>query len=188
MGLSAPMRLAACVMLAGLAVSACGADGAVPRRADLGADPDGRPQSTPVYQLRNLDDPYADWFIAPERGLFVESGRLYDIVTCEAEGFDCIAWPFAFSFPSEGAPSMAGWQAGGYSFAARYETERDFCGRVREAWMIEGTDGSGLATRTWYHPDFGIYAILVGQAEDGRLVRIERAYSTCEAGLYARSR
>lgn len=188
MGRPVPFRAALCVLAAGLAVSACGADAGAPSRADLGTDRDGRPQSTPVYQLRNLDDPYTDWFIAPERGLFVESGRLFDIVNCEAEGYACIAWPFAFSFPREGAPSMAGWEAGGYSFAARYETERDFCGRVREAWMIEGTDGSGLATRTWYHPDFGIYAILIGQAEAGRMVRIERAYSTCEEGLYARAR
>lgn len=167
-------------------VSACGQEGRAPRMADLGEDRTGRSQTTPVHHLKNLDDPYADWFIAEAQGVYLELGRLSQIVECEAQGYVCIAWPFAFSFPEQGPPSMAGWQAGGFTFTARYEVERDFCGRERRVYLIEGADPSGAATRTWYHPDFGIYAILIGQAEEGRMVHIERAYATCERGLYAR--
>lgn len=187
MGRPAFQRAALAAVLAGTSLlAACGNEGRAPRLAELGEDIDGRILRSPVHHLQNFDDPYADWFIAPERGLYLELGRLSQIVTCEADGYICVAWPFAFSFPLEGVPSMAGWQAGGFTFSARHEVERDFCGRTRQVYLIEGADPSGAATRTWYHPDFGIYAIAIGQAEEGRMVRIERAYTTCERGLYSR--
>lgn len=187
MGRPACYRAALAAVLAGTGLlAACSQEGRAPRLAELGEDRDGRALLTPVHHLQNVDDPYADWFIAQERGLYLELGSLARIVPCQAEGYVCVAWPFAFSFPLDGPPSMAGWQAGGLSFSARHEVERDFCGRTRRVYLIEGTDPSGAATRTWYHPDFGIYAILIGQAEDGRMVRIERAYTTCERGLYQR--
>ena len=175
----------AVLILAAASLGACGGDGRAPRMAELDPDMPSRETKTPVYQLQNLDDPYGDWFIAPERGLYFEFGAPGELVSCEAEGYACLAWPFAFSFPLDGAPSMAGWEAGGMTFVARYETERDFCGAPRDVWMIEADDGAGGSTRVWYDPDFGIYSVMIGQAEDGRMARIERAYATCERGLYS---
>lgn len=66
------------------------------------------------------------------------------------------------------------------------EAERNFCGRTRTAYLVEGVNETGWSTRVWYHPGFGVYAVMSGQARDGELVSVERAFVTCERGLYRR--
>ena len=140
----------------------------------------------PVFTLTSLSDPYTDLHLAPDQGVFVDFGRTESIVTCERRGYTCLQWPFVFSFPDEGEPPAAGWSAAGYDFRLVAKAERNFCGRSREAYLIEGQNEVGWATRVWYHPSFGVYAVMSGQAREGELVSVERAFTTCERGLFKR--
>jgi len=171
-------------MIAGLAVSlaACTPEGRAPGRIEIGEE------RHPVYHLAGLSEPYSDLYLAPDQGVFVDFGRTESIVTCEQRGYVCVLWPFVFSFPEEGDPPAAGWRAAGYDFRVVAQAERTFCGRTRSAFLIEGANATGWATRVWYHPDFGVYAVMSGQAEDGELANVERAYTICERGLYKRER
>jgi hypothetical protein len=179
MALRARLRSA---MAAGalLALAACAPEGRAPERIEIGED------THPVYRLTSLSEPYGDLFVAPDQGVFIDFGRTEAIVSCELRGYICIQWPFVFSFPDEGDPPSGGWRAAGYEFTVTAETDRNFCGRTRRAYLVEGANETGWATRVWYHPDFGVYAVMSGQAADGELVTVERAYTLCERGLFKR--
>ncbi|MFW5660314.1 MAG: hypothetical protein ACOC05_02875 [Oceanicaulis sp.] len=163
------------------ALGACAPEGRAPGQVTIGED------RHPVYTLTSLSDPYTDIHIAPDQGVFVDFGRTESIVTCERRGYTCQEWPFVFSFPEEGDPPASGWSAGGYDFRVVAEAERNFCGRARRAYLVEGLNETGWSTRVWYHPGFGVYAVMSGQARDGELVSVERAFTTCERGLYKRA-
>jgi hypothetical protein len=165
---------------AAFAVSACAPEGRAPDQVLVGEE------RHPVFTLTSLTEPYGDLHIAPDQGVFVDFGRTESIVACERRGYTCVQWPFVFSFPDEGDPPASGWRAGGYDFRVVAEAERNFCGRSRRAYLVEGANETGWATRVWYHPGFGVYAVMSGQAEDGALVTVERAYTLCERGLYRR--
>ncbi|WBQ10084.1 hypothetical protein L2D01_14510 [Hyphomonadaceae bacterium ML37] len=174
-GLAAPI----CVLIAALALSAC-SEGAPPRTVTVGED------SYPVHHLVSLTDPWTDLYIAPDHNVFIEFGRAEPVIACEAAGYHCQEWPFVFAFPLRGDAPEDGWSVGDYQFRIVEQVERRFCGRAREAYLIEGANPAGWATRVWYHPDFGVYAVMSGQSEDGEMVTVERAYTTCDRGLYAR--
>lgn len=171
---------AALALAAAGVLGACSGEGGPPRTVTIGQD------VYPVHHLVSLTDPWTDLYIAPDHNVFIEFGRAEPVIACEAAGLHCQEWPFVFAFPSDGEAPGAGWSAGGYDFRIVEQVERRFCGRTREAYLIEGADAAGWATRVWYHPDFGIYAVMTGQAADGELVTVERAYTTCDRGLYAR--
>lgn len=141
-----------------------------------------------VHRLVSLTDPYSDLFISPERGVFVDFGRTEPIISCERRGYVCTEWPFVFSFPVEGDAPTGSWTVGQYEFEVIGEVRRDFCGRSRDVYLVEGSNSVGWSTRVWYHPSFGVYAVMSGQAEDGVMTQIERAFTTCDRGLYARGR
>lgn len=174
------LRSAIAAAVFGLALGACTPEGRSPDAVTLGED------RHPVFTLTSLTDPYGDLHIAPNQGVFVDFGRAESVVACEQRGFTCLQWPFVFSFPDDGDPPAAGWRAGGYAFRVLAETERNFCGRTRRAYLVEGVNETGWSTRVWYHPAFGVYAVMSGQARDGALVEVERAFITCERGLYRR--
>lgn len=161
------------------ALSAC-SEGAAPRTVTVGEE------TYPVHHLVSLTDPWTDLYIAPEQNVFIEFGRAEPVIACEAAGYHCQEWPFVFAFPLRGDAPESGWSAGDYQFRIVEQVERRFCGRARQAYLIEGANPAGWATRVWYHPDFGVYAVMSGQSEDGELVTVERAYTTCDRGLYAR--
>ncbi|MCR9129656.1 MAG: hypothetical protein NXI12_09050 [Alphaproteobacteria bacterium] len=163
------------------ALAACTGEGQAPQTTLIGED------EVAVHRLVDLTDPYGDLFIAPERGLFIDFGRAEPIITCERRGYICTEWPFVFSFPEDGEAPTGTWTAGAYEFEVIAEAERDFCGRTRTAYLVEGSNDVGWSTRVWYRPDFGVYAVMSGQARDGELVTIERAFTTCDRGLFARS-
>lgn len=141
-----------------------------------------------MHHLQNLADPYADLYMSAFGQNYTQFGSTGEIEFCEADGYFCMASPFVFSYPETGRPSMAGWEIGEYSFVARHEVERNFCGRNREVFMIEATNASGDATRVWYHPEFGIYGVIDGEVdEDGELSEAEAIYMTCERGLFLQS-
>lgn len=164
------------------ALSACAGEGDAPQTALVGED------DVPVHRLTNLTDPYSDLYVAMDREMVLDFARAEAVIACERRGYICLEWPFVFSFPESGEPPAGGWSAGGYEFKTIARAERDFCGRARRAYLIEGSNSVGWATRVWYHPDFGVYAVMTGQAEDGDLVSVERAYITCDRGLLARER
>mgnify|MGYP006268915941 CR=1 FL=1 len=164
----------------GLAVAGCAREGQAPASITIDED------SVAVHQLIDITDPYGDVFIAPSRGLFIDFGRAEPIIECERRGYICTEWPFVFSFPEDGAPPSAPWTIGDYEFEVIAQAERDFCGRTREAYLVQGANETGWSTRVWYHPGFGVYAVMSGQAYDGVLTQIERAFITCDRGLFAR--
>lgn len=166
--------------LAMLAVTACSREGQAPQSVVIGED------QVEIHHLVDLADPYGDLFIAPERGVFLDFGRAESIITCERRGYICVEWPFVFSFPEEGDAPNGSWSAGEYEFQVVTQAERDFCGRQRTVYLVEGANEAGWSTRVWYHPDFGVYAVMSGQAREGELVTVERAYTTCDRGLFAR--
>ncbi len=170
----------ALALIMAAALAACSREGAAPRTVTVGET------AYPVHHLVSLTDPWTDLYIAPDQGVFIEFGRAEPVIACEAAGKHCQEWPFVFSFPLRGRAPEAGWRAGGYEFRIVEQVERRFCGRARQAYLIEGANEAGWATRVWYHPDFGVYAVMSGQASDGELVTVERAYTTCDRGLYAR--
>ncbi|MGJ3230724.1 MAG: hypothetical protein ACFE0P_02890 [Oceanicaulis sp.] len=170
----------AAAAIAGFGLAACAPEGRSPDTVTIGED------RHPVFEMISLTDPYSDIHVAPAQGVFVDFGRTESIVTCERRGYTCLQWPFVFSFPDEGDPPAAGWRAGGYDFRVVTLAERNFCGRTRRAYLVEGQNEVGWATRVWYHPDFGVYAVMSGQAEGGELVSVERALTTCDRGLYKR--
>ncbi|KAA5803661.1 hypothetical protein F1654_07620 [Alkalicaulis satelles] len=163
-----------------LALAAC-SEGNAPRQAEAGED------RYAVYHLTSLTALHGDLHVSPGAGVFIEFGRAEAVIACEADAMMCQEWPFVFAWPERGAPPSGGWSAGGYEFRIAGQGPRSFCGRTREAYLVEGANEAGWATRVWYHPDFGVYAVMSGQAEDGELVTVERAYTTCDRGLYARS-
>lgn len=163
-----------------LALGACSGEGRAPDTATVGQD------EIPVHRLTSLTDPYADLYVSLDRDIVLDFGRVEAVVECERRGYLCLEWPFVFAFPESGEPPAGGWSAAGYEFRTVTRAERNFCGRTRRAYLIEGSNGVGWATRVWYHPGFGVYAVMTGQAEDGDLVTIERAYTTCDRGLLAR--
>ncbi len=171
---------AAGLAAATLGLAACSGEGHAPDTALIGED------EIPVHRLTSLTDPYADIYVSVEREIVLDFGRVEAVIECERRGYLCLEWPFVFAFPESGEPPANGWSAGGYEFRTVTRAERNFCGRTREAYLIEGSNGVGWATRVWYHPDFGVYAVMTGQAEDGDLVTVERAYTTCDRGLMAR--
>lgn len=168
------------LILAAFALTACSGEGQAPQTALIGDD------DVPVHRLTNLTDPYGDLYVSLERDVVLDFGRAEAVIACERRGYICLEWPFVFSFPESGEPPAGGWSAGGYEFKTIARAERDFCGRTRRAYLIEGSNSVGWATRVWYHPDFGVYAVMTGQAEDGDLVTVERAFTTCDRGLLAR--
>lgn len=177
------------VLVSALMVSACGGqEGASPRTTDVQLSRfSGETSRVEVHHLKNLSDPYADLYVSAEQGIYTQFGSVGNIELCEADGYVCMTEPFLFSYPTSGRPSMAGWTAGAYNFVAVHEIERDFCGRQRDVFMIEGTDETGASTRVWYHPEFGIYAVIDGKVdEDGELTLAEAIYTTCERGLLRR--
>ena len=175
-----PLMRALVLGAAALGLSACSGEGDPPQTALVGTE------QIPVHQLTSLTDPYADLYVSMDREIVLDFGRVEAVIECERRGYICLEWPFVFAFPESGEPPTAGWSAGGYEFRTVMQTERDFCGRTRNAYLIEGSNSVGWATRVWYHPAFGVYAVMTGQAEDGDLVTIERAYTTCDRGLLAR--
>jgi len=175
-----PLIRGAVLGLAALSLSACGGEGRTPDTAAVGQD------DIPVHRLTSLTDPYADLYVSLDREVVLDFGRVEAVIACERRGYICLEWPFVFAFPENGEPPASGWSAGGYEFRTVTRAERNFCGRTRRAYLIEGSNSVGWATRVWYHPDFGVYAVMTGQAEDGDLLTIERAYTTCDRGLLAR--
>lgn len=169
-----------CALFAAAALTACSGEGAAPRTVTVGE------QAYPVHHLVSLTDPWTDLYIAPDQNVFIEFGRAEPVIACEASGMHCQEWPFVFAFPLRGDPPEGSWRAGGYEFRVVEQVERRFCGRARQAYLVEGANEAGWATRVWYHPDFGVYAVMSGQASDGEMVTVERAYTTCDRGLYAR--
>lgn len=163
-----------------LVLAACSPEGRRPQTVTIGED------RHPVFTLTSLTYPYGDLHIAPDQGVFVDFARTESVVTCDRRGYTCLQWPFVFSFPDDGDPPAAGWRAAGYEFRVLAETERNFCGRARRAYLVEGVNETGWSTRVWYSPRFGVYAVMSGQARDGALVDVERAFITCERGLYER--
>lgn len=174
-------RRAGLVTAAAFALAACSGEGQAPQSVTIGEDP------VKVHRLVDLTDPYGDLFIAAERGVFVDFGRTEPIVTCERRGYICTEWPFVFSFPEDGAAPTGSWTAGDYEFEVIAEAERNFCGRNTTAYLVEGANETGWSTRVWYRPGFGVYAVMSGQAREGELVTVERAFTTCDRGLFARS-
>lgn len=168
------------VGLCAIALSACTGEGNAPQTAVVGTE------EVPVHRLKSLTDPLADLYVSIDREIVLDFGRVEAVIECERRGYICLEWPFVFAFPESGEPPATGWSAGGYDFRVVTRADRDFCGRLRNAYLIEGANGVGWATRVWYHPGFGVYAVMTGQAEDGDLVTIERAYTTCDRGLLAR--
>ena len=166
--------------VAALCLVACG-EGDRPGSVLIGEE------QVPVHRLVSLTDPYGDLFIAPERGVFVDFGRAEGIIWCERRGYVCTEWPFVFSFPADGEAPTGSWTIGDYEFEVIAEAERKFCGRTRQVYLVEGANAIGWSTRVWYHPAFGVYAVMSGQAEDGEMVSVERAFTSCDRGLYARS-
>jgi hypothetical protein len=164
-----------------LAATACTGEGQAPRSILI------EDEEVAVHHLVDLTDPYGDLFVAPERGVFIDFGRTEAIITCERRGYICTEWPFVFSFPEDGDAPAGGWTIGEYEFEVIAEAERDFCGRTRTAYLVEGANSVGWSTRVWYHPAFGVYAVMSGQAREGDMVTIERAFTTCDRGLFARS-
>lgn len=175
------LRLAAMGVVMLVAATACMREGQAPQSVMIGEE------SIKVHRLTDLADPYGDLYIAAERGLFIDFGRAESIITCERRGYICTEWPFVFSFPENGEAPSGSWTAGDYEFDVIAEVERDFCGRQRKVYLVEGSNAVGWSTRTWYHPGFGVYAVMSGQARDGDLVTVERAYTTCDRGLFART-
>ncbi len=163
-----------------LGLAACSGEGQGPETALIGEE------DIPVHRLTSLTDPYADLYVSIDREIVLDFGRVEAVIACERRGYICLEWPFVFSFPESGEPPANGWAAAGYEFRTVTRAQRNFCGRTREAYLIEGSNGVGWATRVWYHPDFGVYAVMTGQAEAGDLVTVERAYTTCDRGLLAR--
>lgn len=139
-----------------------------------------------LHPLRDLSDPHYDLFISLEDGTYTEFGRPLRLIGCSDERYICLEWPFLFAFPKRGTPSSNGWDHAGYHFEIISETKRDFCGRTRQTYLIEGSNDEGWSSRVWYRPDFGVYAVMTGQAEEGRLVEVERSYATCTQGLLNR--
>jgi hypothetical protein len=174
------LNRSACVLMAAAALTACSGEGAAPRTVTVGEE------NYPVHHLVSLTDPWTDLYIAPDRSVFIEFGRAEPVIACESSGMHCQEWPFVFSFPLRGEAPEEAWSAAGYDFRIVEQVERRFCGRARQAYLIEGANEAGWATRVWYHPDFGVYAVMSGQAADGEMVTVERAYTTCDRGLYAR--
>ena len=168
------------LVLTMLALTACAGEGETPQTARIGED------DVPVHRLINLTDPYGDLYVAMDRDVVLDFGRAEAVIACERRGYICLEWPFVFSFPESGEPPASGWSAGDYEFKILARAERDFCGRAWRAYLVEGSNSVGWATRVWYHPDFGVYAVMTGQAEDGDLITVERAYTTCDRGLLAR--
>ncbi len=166
--------------LSALTLSACAGEGDAPQTALIGEE------QVPVHRLVNLTDPYGDLYVSMDRDVVLDFGRAEAVIECERRGYICLEWPFVFSFPENGEPPASGWSAGGYEFKTLARAERDFCGRTRRAYLVEGSNAVGWATRVWYHPDFGVYAVMTGQAEGGDLITVERAYTTCDRGLLAR--
>lgn len=171
---------AGAALCAVLGLAACGREGQAPQSILIDEE------AVKIHHLVDLVDPYGDIFIAAEHGVFIDFGRTESIITCERAGYICIEWPFVFSFPEDGRAPSGSWSAGDYEFEVINEIERDFCGRMRTVYLVEGANPVGWSTRVWYHPRFGVYAVMSGQARDGRLVTIERAYTTCDRGLFAR--
>lgn len=169
------------ILGAGMLMTACSGEGQAPQHALISDE------EVAVHRLVDLTDPYGDLFIAPERGVFIDFGRAEPIITCERRGYICTEWPFVFSFPESGEAPTGAWTAGDYEFQVIAEAERNFCGRPRRAYLVEGSNDIGWSTRVWYRPDFGVYAVMSGQARDGELVTIERAFTTCDRGLFAQS-
>lgn len=176
------LRLAALAGVIGAVTVACSAEGDRPQQAMINNE-----DSVAVHRLINLSDPYGDVFIAPERGIFIDFGRTESIIECNRADYFCTEWPFVFSFPHNGEAPVGSWTAGEYTFEVVAQAERDFCGRSRDVYLIQGSNSVGWATRVWYHPSFGVYAVMSGQAEEGRMVSVERAFTTCDRGLYSRS-
>jgi hypothetical protein len=166
--------------VAAFSLSACMGEGEAPQKALVGTE------EIPVHRLTSLTDPYSDLYVSMERQMVLDFGRVEAVIECERRGYICVEWPFVFAFPESGEPPANGWSAADYDFRVVTRAERDFCGRTRKAYLVEGYNGVGWATRVWYHPGFGVYAVMTGQAEDGDLVTIERAYTTCDRGLLAR--
>lgn len=164
-----------------LVLGACSGEGRAPETVLI------EDEEVKVHRLVDLTDPYGDVFIAAERGVFIDFGRTESIITCERRGYICTEWPFVFSFPEDGEAPTGSWTAGDYEFEVIAEAERDFCGRRRTAYLVEGSNAVGWSTRVWYRPQFGVYAVMSGQAREGELVTIERALTTCDRGLFARS-
>jgi len=171
---------AALIGAAALALAAC-SEGQAPQRVLIGDE------EVAVHRLVDLTDPYGDLYIAPQRGVFIDFGRTEAIIACERRGYICTEWPFVFSFPEDGEAPTGAWTAGDYEFEVIAQAQRNFCGRTRTAYLVEGSNDIGWSTRVWYRPDFGVYAVMSGQARDGELVTIERAFTTCDRGLFARS-
>ena len=170
-------------------LSACGgSEGTPPRTTEVQLSRFSEETArVEVHHLKNLSDPYADLYVSAEQGIFTQFGSVGNIEVCESDTYVCMTEPFLFSYPVTGRPSMAGWTIGPYQFVARHEVERDFCGRKREVFLIEGTDETGASTRVWYHPEFGIYAVIDGRVdEEGELTLAEAIYTTCERGLLRR--
>ena len=174
-------RRAALIGAAGLLLSACTGEGQAPQTVLIDE------REVAVHHLVDLTDPNGDLFISEAQGLFIDFGRAEPIVRCERRGYVCTEWAFVFSFPEDGEAPTGSWTAGDYAFEIIAEAERDFCGRKRTAYLVEGANETGWSTRVWYHPAFGVYAVMSGQAREGDLVTIERAFTTCDRGLYARS-
>ena len=180
-GITRPADARAALAAAGaFAATACSGEGQAPQTVMI------EDQEVTVHRLVDLTDPYGDLFIVPERGVFIDFGRTEPIITCERRGYICTEWPFVFSFPEDGDAPAGSWTAGDYEFEVIAEAERDFCGRNQTAYLVEGSNAVGWSTRVWYRPRFGVYAVMSGQARDGELVTIERAFTTCDRGLFAR--
>ena len=143
---------------------------------------DGDNEYITLHHLRT-DDPHYDLYISETENTYTEFGRVSALVRCKDDDYICLEWPFVFAFPKRGAPDEDGWSVDGYDFYILAHTEREFCGRRLKTYLIEGTNSEGWASRVWYRPNFGIYEVMTGQAEEGRLVQIERTYSTCTQGF-----
>ncbi|MCC5996024.1 MAG: hypothetical protein JJU18_06600 [Oceanicaulis sp.] len=175
-----PAALISAAGAVGLLLAGCGGEGSAPREASAGEE------NFKVHHLVSLTALHGDLHVSPEAGVFIEFGRAEAVIACEADAMICQEWPFVFAWPERGAPPADGWRAGDYDFRIAAQGPRNFCGRTRDAYLVEGANAAGWATRVWYHPDFGVFAVMSGQAEDGELVTVERAYITCDRGLYAR--
>lgn len=139
-----------------------------------------------VWRLASLTEATSELHIAAEQGLVLDFGRAEAIAPCDTRGWVCIEHPFFFAMPTTGEVPERPWTVGEREFRVLAREQREFCGRRREVYLIEGSAGVGWASRVWYSPDFGVYAVTNGYAEGTAMDTVLQAWATCDRGLYDR--
>lgn len=181
--LSARFAAACAAVFAALALGACTPEGRDPDTITINGE------SHRVYSLTSAFDPgIDDLVLAPDLAGYPHVVFNPPFAPCWRTGYICARSPFVFSFPEAGDPPVHGWSAAGHSFRVVGRVPRDFCGRERRVFLVEGADDSGRITRVWYHPDFGVYAVMHGRAVGVDGFDAAHVYTTCQRGLFKQDR